>query len=248
MLLDPNTFSPDGTSSLYAYSASKDDALLAYLVSDGGSDWTSVRLLDLATGEPTGETLTNVKFSTATWLPDRSFLYLHYEVEGTRTGTDAEALPGGKLKLHRVGTAQDEDELVLEFPDNPRLGATPELSHDGRWVVVDIHEGTSEKNRAVGLPRRGPSTAGPPSVSRSRSSTRSTPRSSFVRTDGDHLYLRTDHEAPLGKVVRVDLAAFPDPGPRGRGRRARDRTARCRTPRARATRSSPSTSSTRSRG
>jgi len=180
-------------------------------VSDGGSDWTSVRLLDLATGEPTGETLTNVKFSTATWLPDRSFLYLHYDVEGTRTGTDAEALPGGKLKLHRVGTAQDEDELVLEFPDNPRLGATPELSHDGRWVVVDIHEGTSEKNRLWVYPvevRDGRATLGEPLevVDEVYAAF------DFVRTDGDHLYLRTDHEAPLGKVVRVDLAAFPTQG------------------------------------
>ncbi len=211
VLLDPNTFSPDGTSSLYAYSASKDDALLAYLVSDGGSDWTSVRLLDLATGEPTGETLTNVKFSTATWLPDRSFLYLHYDVEGTRTGTDAEALPGGKLKLHRVGTAQDDDELVLEFPDNPRIGATPELSHDGRWVVVHIHEGTSEKNRVWVYPvevRDGRATLGEPL----KVVDEVYAAFEFVRTDGDHVYLRTDHEAPLGKVVRVDLAAFPDRG------------------------------------
>ena len=107
VLLDPNTFSEDGTSSLFAYSASKDGSLLAYLVSDGGSDWTSVRVLDLATGQHAGETLTNVKFSEATWLPDRSFLYLHYEVEGTGSGTDAGALPGGRLRRHRVGHAPE---------------------------------------------------------------------------------------------------------------------------------------------
>ncbi len=212
LLLDPNTFSADGTSSLFARTASKDGALLAYLVSDGGSDWTSVRLLDLRTGEPTGEQLTNVKFSTATWLPDHSFLYLHYDVEGTRTGTDAEALPGGKLKHHRVGTAQADDVLVLEFPDNPRLNVTPELSHDGRWVLANIHEGTSEKNRLWAYP-----------VERSDDGTASLGEPlklvdevyaafDFVRTDGDHLYLRTDHEAPLGKVVRLDLAAFPTEG------------------------------------
>nr|WP_240755606.1 prolyl oligopeptidase family serine peptidase [Nocardioides iriomotensis] len=211
VLLDPNTFSEDGTSSLFARSASKDDALLAYLVSDGGSDWTSVRLLDLTTGEPTGETLTNVKFSYATWLPDRSFLYLHYDVDGTGTGTDAEALPGGKLKRHRVGTPQADDELVLEFPDNDRIGVTPELSHDGRWVVCNIHEGTSEKNRLWVYPveRAGDDvTLGEPlKVVDEVYAT-----FDFVRTDGDHLYVRTDHEAPLGKVVRIDLAAFPEDG------------------------------------
>ena len=211
VLLDPNTFSEDGTSSLFSRSASKDDALLAYLVSDGGSDWTSVHLLDLATGEPTGETLTNVKFSDATWLPDRSFLYVHYEVDGTGTGTDAEALPGGKLRRHRVGTPQSEDELVLEFPDNPRLSVTPELSHDGRWLVVHIHEGTSEKTRLWVYP-----------VERDGDDVRlGEPLKvvdevyaafAFVRTDGDHLYVRTDHEAPLGKVVRIDLATLADDG------------------------------------
>ena len=211
VLLDPNSFSEDGTSSLFARSASKDDALLAYLVSDGGSDWTSVRLLDLATGEPTGETLTNVKFSYATWLPDRSFLYLHYEVDGTRTGTDAEALPGCKLKRHRVGTPQGEDELVLEFPENDRIGITPELSHDGRWVVCNIHEGTSEKSRLWVYPveRDGDDvTLGAPlKVVDEVYAT-----FELVRTDGDHLFVRTDHEAPLGKVARIDLAAFPTKG------------------------------------
>ncbi len=211
LLLDPNTFSQDGTSSLFARSASKDGVLLAYLVSDGGSDWTSVRLLDLDTAAPIGERLTNVKFSTATWLPDHSFLYLHYDVAGTRTGTDAEALPGGKLKQHRVGTSQDDDILVLDFPDDPRLGMTPELSHDGRWVLVSIHEGTSEKNRLWAYPVEqdgGTASLGEPlKIVDEASAT-----FEFVRTDGDHLYLRTEAEAPLGKVVRLDLAAFPTEG------------------------------------
>jgi prolyl oligopeptidase len=246
VLLDPNTFSEDGTSSLFSRSASKDHALLAYLVSDGGSDWTSVHLLDLATGEPTGETLTNVKFSDATWLPDRSFLYVNYEVEGTGTGTDAQALPGGKLRRHRVGTPQSDDELVLEFPDNPRIGVTPELSHDGRWLVVHIHEGTSEKTRLWVYP-----------VERDGDEVRlGEPLKivdevyaafAFVRTAGDHLYVRTDHEAPLGKVVASTSRRSRTTGSSPRTS-CPSRTRRSGTPRARATRSSPSTSSTRSRG
>ena len=213
LLLDPNTFSEDGTSSLFDHAASKDGALLAYLVSDGGSDWTSVRLLRLDDTEPEEpcETLTNVKFSTATWLPDHSFLYLHYDVEGIRTGTDATALPGGKLKRLSVGTRLEDDELLLEFPENPRLNMTPELSHDGRWLTVTIHEGTSEKTRLWVYPvetRDGTASVGEPLKVVDE------PYAAFdvVRTDGHHLFLRTDHESPLGKVVRVDLAAFPDSG------------------------------------
>ena len=213
ILLDPNEFSEDGTSSLFDRTASKDGSLLAYLVSDGGSDWTSVRLLRLDGAAPSApfETLTNVKFSSATWLPDHSFLYLHYDVDGTGTGTDAAALPGGKLRRHRVGTPQSEDELILEFPDNPRLGATPELSHDGRYVVVNIHEGTSEKNRLWVYPVEttdGRATLGQPM----KVVDEAYAVFDFVRSDGDRLYLRTDHEAPLGKVVGVDLGAFRTDG------------------------------------
>jgi prolyl oligopeptidase len=213
LLLDPNEFSEDGTSSLFDRTASKDGTLLAYLVSDGGSDWTSIRLLPLDGSEPSEsfETLTNVKFSSATWLPDHSFLYLHYEVAGTGTGTDAAALPGGRLRLHRVGTPQSEDELILEFPDNARIGMTPELSHDGRYVVVSIHEGTSEKNRLWVYPvetHEGRASLGEPL----KVVDEAYAVFDFVRVDGDRLYLRTDHDAPLGKVVSVDLTAFDSAG------------------------------------
>jgi prolyl oligopeptidase len=213
ILLDPNEFSDDGTSSLFDRTASKDGTLLAYLVSDGGSDWTSIRLLRLDGSEPERpfETLTNVKFSSATWLPDHSFLYLHYDVTGTGTGTDAAALPGGKLKLHRVGTPQSDDALILEFPDDPRISVTPELSHDGRYVVVTIHEGTSEKNRLWVYPVE--TTGGRSSLGRPLKVVDETYAVfDFVRVDGDRLYLRTDHEAPLGRVVVVDLDAFPRHG------------------------------------
>jgi prolyl oligopeptidase len=213
ILLDPNEFSDDGTSSLFDRTASKDGTLLAYLVSDGGSDWTSIRLLRLDGSEPERpfETLTNVKFSSATWLPDHSFLYLHYDVTGTGTGTDAAALPGGKLKLHRVGTPQSDDALILEFPDNARISVTPELSHDGRYVVVTIHEGTSEKNRLWVYPVE--TTGGRSSLGRPLKVVDETYAVfDFVRVDGDRLYLRTDHEAPLGRVVVVDLDAFPRHG------------------------------------
>ncbi len=120
LLLDPNTFSEDGTSSLAGYNASKDGRWLAYLVSDGGSDWSTIRLLDLDGGHEVDDVVSKVKFSEATWLPDHSsYLYLHFPTEGAGVGTEAAALPAGRLMRHRVGEAQDGDELVLEFPDEP---------------------------------------------------------------------------------------------------------------------------------
>ena len=206
VLLDPNAFSEDGTSSLADYAHSKDGRHLAYLVSDGGSDWTTIRVLDLETGRDLGEELRKVKFSTATWLPDHeSFLYLHYPVEGSAVGTDAEALPASRLMRHRLGEPQEADELVLELPEDPRLFTTPELSHDGRWLAVSIHEGTSEQNRLwvypVSTPPDGASVVGEPRRLVDEAYAGFEP----VRVDGSWLYLVTDHDAPLRRLVRVDL-------------------------------------------
>jgi prolyl oligopeptidase len=208
LLLDPNTFSEDGTSSLAGYNASKDGRWLAYLVSDGGSDWSTIRLLDLDGGHEVHDVVSKVKFSEATWLPDHSsYLYLYYPTEGAGLGTEAAVLPGGQLRRHRVGEPQDGDELVLEFPENPRLGMSPELSHDGRLLVVPVHEGTSEKNRLWVLPV---DTADGAAVIGEPIKVIDEPDAGygFVRSDGVDLLLWTDLDAPLGRVVRVDLEAF----------------------------------------
>src|SRR4051794_27698206 len=212
LLIDPNPFSADGSSSLAGYNDSRDGRWLAYLVSDGGSDWASIRVKDLSTGEDIDDVVTKVKFSEATWLPDdASYLYVYFPTEGTGVGTEAEALPGGQLRRHFVGKPQDEDELFLEFPENPRLNVTPELSHDGRWLSVEIHEGTSEKNRLWVYPvntESGRTTIGKPL----KVVDTVFAGFSFVRTEGSFLYLVTEHEAPLRRVVRFDLDAFTGSG------------------------------------
>jgi prolyl oligopeptidase len=112
---------------------------------------------------------------------------------------------------HRLGTPQSEDELVLEFTDNPRMFATPVASHDGRWLFVHLSEGTDERNRLWVYPMSdadGMTRIGEPLrvVDEVRA------RYELVRTDGDLAYLHTDADAPLGKVVRVDLAGLDGDG------------------------------------
>lgn len=212
LLIDPNTFSLDGTSSLAGYHASRDGRWLAYLVSDGGSDWATIRLIELGSGREVDDSVSKVKFSAATWLPDHSsYLYLHFPSEGTGVGTEAAALPGGRLRRHYVGESQDTDELVLEFPGEPLLNVSPTLSHDGRWLVVSIHEGTSEKNRLWVYPvttESGATTLGAPLkvLDEARAGF------DFVRADGSDLYLVTDLDAPLRRVVRLDLDVFTRTG------------------------------------
>lgn len=209
LLVDPNLFSTDGTSSLAGYDVSRDGHLLAYQVSDGGSDWTTMRIKDIATGEDLDDVLTKVKFSEATWLPDGSFLYVHFPTEGAGRGTEAAALPAGRLRRHVLGEPQEDDRVVWELPEQPSVIPEPRLSHDGRWLALHLAEGTSEKNRLWLYPVHeddSTSRLGEPIrlVDEDRAMYR------FVRSEGDVLFLHTDDRAPLGRVVRVDAtdAAF----------------------------------------
>ena len=112
---------------------------------------------------------------------------------------------------HHVGESQDTDELVLELPDEAHLNISPRLSHDGRWLAVHLHEGTSTSNRLWVYPVStdgGASSIGEPV----RLVDEAYAGWELVRSEGSRLYLLTDHEAPRRRVVRVDLDAFTATG------------------------------------
>jgi prolyl oligopeptidase len=209
VLVDPNTFSEDGTSSLSSLTVSADGQLVACGVSEAGSDWTRFRLLRLATGDAVDDALIETKFSQAEWLPDhRSYVYAHFDHEGDADGTQTAALAGPKLRVHRVGDLQDQDQVILEFPDNDQLIFWAEVTEDDRYLVVSIVEGTENKNRLWAYPI----------VSGERSELGSPIKIidepiaefSLAGSDGSTLYLRTDLGAEAGRLVAVDLKAFTD--------------------------------------
>ena len=130
VLVDPNTFSADGASSLTSLTVSGDGQLVAYGVSEAGSDWTTFRLLNLGSGDQVEDALIQTKFSQAEWLPDhRCYVYTHFDHEGHVDGTQTAALSAHpKLRVHRIGDSQDHDEL--------RLGGWSPLSAH-RWRPCD---------------------------------------------------------------------------------------------------------------
>jgi prolyl oligopeptidase len=211
VLVDPNTFSEDGTSSLGSLTVSGDGQLVAYGVSEAGSDWTTFRLLRLATGDAVDDALIQTKFSPAEWLPDhRSYVYTHFDHEGDADGTQTAALSGPKLRVHRIGNPQDQDQVILEFPENDQLLFWAEVTDDDRYLVVSIVEGTENKNRLWAYPI----------VSGERSQLGSSIKIidepiaefSLAGSDGSTLYLRTDLGAEAGRLVAVDLKAIVDSG------------------------------------
>ena len=209
VLVDPNTFSEDGTSSLTSLTVSGDGQLLAYGVSEAGSDWTTFRLLRLATGDLVDDALIQTKFSQAEWLPDhRSYVYTHFDHAGAADGTRTAALPGPKLRLHRIGDPQDHDELILEFPENDQLMFWAEVTDDDRYLLVSIVEGTENKNRLWVYPI----IWGERSELGSPIKIIDEPIAEFglAGSDASILYLRTDLDAEAGRLVAVDLETFSD--------------------------------------
>jgi prolyl oligopeptidase len=211
VLVDPNTFSRDGTSSLMSLTVSADGQFVAYGVSEAGSDWTTFRLLSLTTGDEVDDALIQTKFSQAEWLPDhRSYVYTHFDHEGHPDGTQTAALSGPKLRMHRIGEPQDQDELIMELPENDQLIFWAEMTDDDRYLVVSIVEGTENKNRLWVYPI----------ISGERSKLGSPIKiideavAEFVLAGSDaaRLYLRTDLEAEAGRLVAVDLDSFHDSG------------------------------------
>ncbi|NUR95904.1 MAG: S9 family peptidase, partial [Kribbellaceae bacterium] len=212
VLIDPNTLSEDGTDSLGTFTVSPDGKYFAYGINESGSDWTTFRLLDIATGTPVDDVVSEAKFSEATWLPDSSaYLYLHYPAGGRAEGTGTTSLTGGRLMLHRVGTPQSEDELVLSFPGEDQFFITPEVSDDDRYLVVHITEGTDPSTRLWVYPITSDGFGEPVKVVDEFAD-----EIAFVRMSGDQLVLRTDRDAPRGRVVLSDLeGSFTDLVPEG---------------------------------
>ena len=147
ILLDPNTLSEDGTVSLGSTSFSDDGTLLAYSISESGSDWRTWKIRDVETGADLDDVVRWSKFSGASWAADGSgFYYSRYDEPA-----EDEALQQvnyfQKLYFHRIGTPQTDDTLVYERPDHKEWGFGGSVSEDGRYLIISVWEGTDPRNR-----------------------------------------------------------------------------------------------------
>jgi prolyl oligopeptidase len=198
MLLDPNTLSEDGTAALNSFAVSPDGSKLAYAVSSGGSDWQEWRVRDVETGQDLPERLPFSKFGGAAWIPDGSgFFYNSYDppAEG-ETYTGATLNP--RIWLHRLGSTVDQDELILERPDQPEWGFWTQVSEDGAYLIVGVTQGTAPENllwiRSLGS-REGFTEL----VSDFTASYE------VVGNDGPTLYIQTTDQAPKGRLLAWNL-------------------------------------------
>ncbi|MAZ26862.1 MAG: S9 family peptidase [Cytophagaceae bacterium] len=202
VFLDPNTFAEDGTISLGGMSFSKNGKLAAYSISEGGSDWRKVLVLDAETKQITEDTLVDIKFSGMSWKGNEGFYYSSYDKpEGSELSAKTDQ---HKVFYHKLGTPQSEDELIF--------GGKPEEKH--RYIYGNV---TEDDRYLILSPRV--STSGNKLLIKDLTK----PRAKFItildNTDtdsyiidnvGSKLFIVTNLDAPNRKIVTVD-ASSPTP-------------------------------------
>ncbi|MFG6430454.1 prolyl oligopeptidase family serine peptidase [Roseateles sp. LYH14W] len=208
VVLDPNGFSKDGTVALTGAVPSRDGKLLAYGVAGAGSDWQTWKVRDVATGQDLEDKIDWVKFSSAAWTADgKGFFYSRYDApaEGAKlTGANY----FHKLYYHRLGTPQAQDVLVAENRDNKEWGFGADVSDDGQLLLITVWKGGS-KNGLMTLPLpKGGFAGGKPQTLTLDFDAQYNP----VAVLGSKLIVKTDKDAPRGRLIAIDLK---NPAPAG---------------------------------
>jgi len=140
VFIDPNTFSEDGTTSLSTLSFSDDGSLTAYSISEGGSDWRKVVIMDALSKEIIGDTIKDVKFSGLSWKANEGFYYSSYDKpEGSELSAKTDH---HKLYFHKLGTSQEEDDLVFGA-DIKRRYVVGSVTEDGKYLVITASVSTT---------------------------------------------------------------------------------------------------------
>ena len=198
VLLDPNRLSKDGTIALGSYAISDDGRLMAYGLSDGGSDWRTFHVRDVATGKDLPDTLTWIKFSGASWTKDnRGFFYSRYDQP--KKGQELSSTNYyQKLYYHRVGTPQSADRLVYHRDDHKDWGFGGEVTEDGHYLLINISQGTERKNRVYYRDLK----TGSMDVVKLLDDFDA--EYDFLANDGPVFYFKTDLDAPRGRVIAID--------------------------------------------
>ncbi|MCA9839625.1 MAG: S9 family peptidase [Trueperaceae bacterium] len=199
VLLDPNTLSNDGTAALNNLSVSPDGRFLAFAVSESGSDWQSWFIRDIETGKDLPEKLEWSKFSGATWLPDGSgFIYGRFP-EPKQDGAYTEANAKQQLFLHKLHSAQSQDELIYENPEEPQWMAHTITSDDDRYLLLHISRDTSPVN-LIYYRELNSKDAFKPLIADWEAAFY------FLGNDGNTFYFQTTYQADRGKVIAIDIA------------------------------------------
>ncbi len=205
-VVDPNRISPDGAIAVGDFVVSPDARRVAFRMARGGEDLGEVRVWEVDSGRDLGESIPGVS-NLGSWLPDaRGFFYVR-----PATSAPEGARSGKQIVMHRLGRPASEDVVVHVFPGAAARWAYCMTSANGRWALFVAEKGS--ESELVVLELEGDRAAGP----NSRRFTLLAGRGGFhtpLDFAGDTLFVRTNLDAPRGRVVALDLGAAADAAPR----------------------------------
>ncbi|MCA9066675.1 MAG: S9 family peptidase, partial [Planctomycetaceae bacterium] len=199
VLIDPNSWSADGTVALAGTEFSDDGRYVAYGIQDGGSDWRTWRIMEIDGRRLLDDELRWIKFSGIAWTPDsQGFFYSRYDEP--QEGAEFQSLNlNQKVYYHRVGTAQSEDKLIYARPDHPDWGFGVDVSEDGHYLVLTVWKGTDDRYRIVVKDLQEADSEPFDLIDNFDH------EYSFAGNDGTTLLFQTNLNAPLRRVIGIDL-------------------------------------------
>lgn len=198
VFLDPNTFSSDGTTSLGEVAFSEDGSLVAYLISEGGSDWRKGIVLNAKTKEVIGDTLIDIKFSSIAWKGNEGFFYSSYDKpKGSELSAKTDQ---HKLYYHKLGTPQKNDQLIFGgTPAEKYRYVSGAVSLDAHYLFISAAVNTSG-NKLFLKDLKNPKA---PLVTITNSLDADT---QFIDNEGKTLFFETNLNAPNGRLVKAEVA------------------------------------------
>jgi len=199
VLLDPNTWSTDGTIALAGMAFSDSGNLVAFAKSEAGSDWQRWRVMDVATGVMLPDEIRWSKFGGASWSKDeKGFFYTSFPEP--KAGEEFQSLNlNNEVRYHRLGTPQSEDTLVFSTPEHPTWGFGAGVTEDGRYLVISVYEGTDPKNLLLIQDLNEPGSKPREIVDAFANEW------SVIGNDGTTFYATTDFDAPRRRIVSFDV-------------------------------------------
>ncbi|NES95462.1 MAG: S9 family peptidase [Desertifilum sp. SIO1I2] len=198
VLLDPNQLSDDGTVALSGIAISNNGQLMAYGLSASGSDWQEWKVRNVETAEDLSDHLKWIKFSGASWTKDgKGFFYSRYD-EPQESTQFKDINYYQKLYYHRLDTPQSDDILIYDRPDEKEWGFSGEVSEDGRYLIISVWMGTDSKNLLFYQDLSVPESPVVELINQFEASY------SFIDNEGSCFWLRTDLDAPRGRLIAID--------------------------------------------
>lgn len=196
VFLDPNTFSKDGTTSLGGIDFSKDGSKVAYAISEGGSDWRKVIIMDALSKKIIEDTIVDVKFSGLSWRGNEGFYYSSYEKpKGSELSAKTDE---HKLYFHKLGTSQKEDKVIFGA-DQKRRYIGGYVTEDDAYLVISAANSTYGNELYI-KDLKTPNSPIVTIVDNFNSD------NSVIMTEGTKLFIETDLKAPNKRIVTVDFS------------------------------------------